>query len=75
MQISTYISLDHSVAGHVQEPLIFLNEGRTIIDYNANIITRVISPTIRQQYGNNTIYESVPIQEWLPTIDHYSLRM
>ena len=74
VSITISFFLEQRVAGHIEEPLIFLDQGRTIMDYNANIITRVISPTIRQQYGNNTIYESVPIQEWLPTINHYSLR-
>ena len=63
VSITISFFLEQRVAGHIEEPLIFLDQGRTIMDYNANIITRVISPTIRQQYDNNTIYESVPIQE------------
>ena len=39
-----------------------MDEGHTIIDYNTNIITRVTSTIIGQQYGNITEYESVPIQ-------------
>ena len=51
-----------------------MNGGHTIIDYNTNTITRVTSTIIGQQYGI-TEYESVPIREWLPTIDHYSLHI
>ena len=42
-----------------------MDEGRTIIDYNTNIITRVTSTIIGQQYDNITEYESVPIQRMI----------
>ena len=62
VEITTSFSLEHRVAGHVERTPYFLDEGHTIIDYNTNIITRVTSTIIGQQYGNITEYESVPIQ-------------
>ena len=61
VEITTSFSLEHRVA----EPLYFLDEGHTIIDYNMNIITRVTSTIIGQQYDNITEYESVPIQRMI----------
>ena len=61
MEITISFSLEHRVAGHIEEP-VFLEGGHTIIDYNTNTITRVTSTIIGQQYGI-TEYESVPIRE------------
>ena len=50
MEITISFSLEHRVAGHIEEPLyFFLDKGRTIIDYNMNTITRVTSTIIGQQ--------------------------
>ena len=62
MEITISFSLEHRVAGHIEEPGYFLDGGHTIIDYNTNTITRVTSTIIGQQYGI-TEYESVPIRE------------
>ena len=63
MEITISFSLEHRVAGHIEEPgYFFLDRGHTIIDYNTNTITRVTSTIIGQQYGI-TEYESVPIRE------------
>jgi len=62
VEITISFSLEHRVAGHIEEPGYFLNGGHTIIDYNTNTITRVTSTIIGQQYGI-TEYESVPIRE------------
>ena len=51
MEITISFSLKHRVAGHIEVPLYFLDEGYTIIDYNTNTITRVALTIIRQQYG------------------------
>ena len=61
VEITTSFSLEIELQGTRRTPY-FLGEGHTIIDYNTNIITRVTSTIIGQQYGNITEYESVPIQ-------------
>ena len=74
VEITISFSLEHRVAGYNWRPSLFFLRGHTIIDYNTNTITRITSTIIRYQYGI-TEYKSVPIREWLPTVDHYSLRI
>ena len=62
MEITISFSLEHRIAGHIEEPLYFFGGGRTIIYYNTNTKTRATSTIIGQQYGI-TEYESVPIRE------------
>ena len=64
VEITTSFSLEIELQGIRRTPY-FLDEGHTIIDYNTNIITRVTSTIIGQQYGNITEYESVPIQRMI----------
>ena len=49
MEITISFSLEHRIAGHIEEPLYFFGGGRTIIYYNTNTKTRVTSTIIGQQ--------------------------
>jgi len=76
LEVSPFFSFEHRVAGRTEEPLYYSDDGRTMIDYNTNTITRVTSTTINgQHYPNIVVFEILPIQEYPPTIDHYWLRI
>ena len=68
MQITLSLALEHRTKDHTY----FLNQGRTITDYNSNSTTWVVLKIIGGQFIA-TVLETAPIQEWIATIDHISI--
>ena len=80
--ITLSLVLGHKTKDLILEPLYFLDQGHTIIDYNSNITTRIISKKNRRGGGeegggwyNIIVIETVPIRERLAIIDHYSIHI
>ena len=65
MQITLSLALEHRTKDHTY----FLNQGRTITDYNSNSTTRVVL-TNRGQY-NITAVETTPTQRVISNYRSY----